>query len=119
MFLKRLKRELNIPILGFVDADPYGARCEQGEVGSVPCERHPTGLKILSVYMSGSKNMSYDSARYSDSLNVSVPCDSNAHHMHAILLLVLRFLLLVLRASLTTPDIKWLGLRPSDLNKYQ
>ena len=58
MFLKRLKRELNIPILGFVDADPYG-------------------LKILSVYMSGSKNMSYDSA------------------------------------SLTTPDIKWLGLRPS------
>jgi meiotic recombination protein SPO11 len=32
--------------------------------------------------MSGSKNMSYDSA------------------------------------SLTTPDIKWLGLRPSDLNKY-
>jgi hypothetical protein len=41
------------------------------------------GLKILSVYMSGSKNMSYDSA------------------------------------SLTTPDIKWLGVRPSDLNKYK
>jgi hypothetical protein len=41
-----------------------------------------SGLKILSVYMSGSKNMSYDSA------------------------------------SLTTPDIKWLGVRPSDLNKY-
>jgi hypothetical protein len=33
--------------------------------------------------MSGSKNMSYDSA------------------------------------SLTTPDIKWLGVRPSDLNKYK
>jgi DNA topoisomerase VI subunit A len=43
----------------------------------------PAGLKILSVYMSGSKNMSYDSA------------------------------------SLTTPDIKWLGVRPSDLDKYQ
>lgn len=42
-----------------------------------------SGLKILSVYMSGSKNMSYDSA------------------------------------SLTTPDIKWLGVRPSDLNKYK
>lgn len=40
------------------------------------------GLKILSVYMSGSKNMSYDSA------------------------------------SLTTPDIKWLGVRPSDLDRY-
>jgi meiotic recombination protein SPO11 len=63
MFLSRITNELKIPVLGFVDADPYG-------------------LKILSVYMSGSKNMSYDSA------------------------------------SLTTPDIMWLGLRPSDLDKY-
>ena len=63
MFLSRLTSELQIPVLCLVDADPYG-------------------LKILSVYMSGSKNMSYDSA------------------------------------SLTTPDIKWLGLRPSDLDKY-
>ncbi|GLE06353.1 hypothetical protein PINS_up015600 [Pythium insidiosum] len=64
MFLRRLKLELRIPVLGLVDSDPYG-------------------LKILSVYMSGSKNMSYDSA------------------------------------SLTTPDIKWLGVRPSDLKKYK
>lgn len=63
LFLSRLKAELQIPVLGLVDSDPYG-------------------LKILSVYMSGSKNMSYDSA------------------------------------SLTTPDIYWLGLRPSDLDKY-
>jgi meiotic recombination protein SPO11 len=63
MFLSRIAFELKIPVLGLVDSDPYG-------------------LKILSVYMSGSKNMSYDSA------------------------------------SLTTPDIKWLGLRPSDLNKF-
>jgi meiotic recombination protein SPO11 len=63
MFLSRLTAELQIPVLGLVDSDPYG-------------------LKILSVYMSGSKNMSYDSA------------------------------------SLTTPNIKWLGLRPSDLDKY-
>lgn len=63
LFLSRITSELRIPVLGLVDSDPYG-------------------LKILSVYMSGSKNMSYDSA------------------------------------SLTTPDIKWLGLRPSDLNKY-
>lgn len=62
MFLSRITSELQIPVLALVDSDPYG-------------------LKILSVYMSGSKNMSYDSA------------------------------------SLTTPDIKWLGLRPSDLNK--
>lgn len=41
LFLKRVKTALNIPILGLVDSDPYG-------------------LKILSVYMSGSKNMSYD-----------------------------------------------------------
>ena len=51
-------------------------------VGSGVVDSDPYGLKILSVYMSGSKNMSYDSA------------------------------------SLTTPDIKWLGLRPSDLDKY-
>lgn len=63
MFLSRATSELKIPVLGLVDSDPYG-------------------LKILSVYMSGSKNMSYDSA------------------------------------SLTTPDIQWLGLRPSDLDKY-
>lgn len=63
LFLKKVKETLKIPVLGLVDSDPYG-------------------LKILSVYMSGSKNMSYDSA------------------------------------SLTTPDIKWLGVRPSDLDKY-
>ena len=39
-------------------------------------------LQILSVYMKGSKNMSYDSF------------------------------------NLTTPDIKWLGVRPTDLDKY-
>ncbi|GMH57069.1 hypothetical protein TL16_g02282, partial [Triparma laevis f. inornata] len=63
MFLRRLKYELKIPVMGLFDSDPYG-------------------LKILSVYMSGSKNMSYDSAH------------------------------------LTTPDIKWLGIRPTDLNRY-
>ncbi len=63
LFLKKLRATLNIPILGLVDSDPYG-------------------LKILSVYSSGSKNMSYDSA------------------------------------NLTTPDIKWLGVLPSDLDKY-
>jgi meiotic recombination protein SPO11 len=63
LFLRKLKDTLRIPVLCLVDSDPYG-------------------LKILSVYMSGSKSMSYDSA------------------------------------SLTTPDIKWLGVRPSDLDKY-
>jgi meiotic recombination protein SPO11 len=64
LFLKRMKTDLKLPVLGLVDSDPYG-------------------LKILSVYMSGSKNMSYDSS------------------------------------NLTTPDIKWLGVRPSDLDKYK
>lgn len=64
MFLRRLKATLKIPVLAFVDADPHG-------------------LKILSVYSQGSKNMSYDSF------------------------------------SLTCPDIKWLGLLPSDFDKYQ
>ncbi|KAJ4764157.1 DNA topoisomerase 6 subunit A [Rhynchospora pubera] len=64
LFLRRLKVELKLPVLALVDSDPYG-------------------LKILSVYMCGSKNMSYDSA------------------------------------NLTCPDIKWLGVRPSDLDKYR
>jgi len=64
LFLVKVKNTLNIPVLGLVDADPYG-------------------LKILSVYMSGSKNMSYDSA------------------------------------SLACSDIKWLGVRPSDLDRLQ
>ncbi|XAR69020.1 DNA topoisomerase (ATP-hydrolyzing) [Bertholletia excelsa] len=63
LFLRKMKMELKLPVLALVDSDPYG-------------------LKILSVYGCGSKNMSYDSA------------------------------------NLTTPDIKWLGIRPSDLDKY-
>lgn len=63
LFLRRLRDTLNIPVLALMDADPYG-------------------LKILSVYMKGSHNMSYDSA------------------------------------NLTTPDIKWLGVRPSDLDRF-
>jgi len=62
-FLRKMKEALNVPVLGLVDSDPYG-------------------LKILSVYMSGSKNMSFDSS------------------------------------NLTTPDIKWLGVRPSDLDRF-
>lgn len=63
LFLSKLQGTLNLPVLGLVDSDPYG-------------------LKILSVYMSGSKNMSYDSA------------------------------------NLTTQNVHWLGVRPSDLDKY-
>ncbi|MEW5315510.1 MAG: hypothetical protein WDW38_006932 [Sanguina aurantia] len=64
LFLKKLKTTLKIPVLALVDSDPYG-------------------LKILSVYMQGSMNMSYDSG------------------------------------NLTTPDIKWLGVRPSDLDRFE
>jgi meiotic recombination protein SPO11 len=64
LFLRKVRDALKIPVLGLVDSDPYG-------------------LKILSVYSSGSKSMSYDSN------------------------------------NLTTPDIKWLGIRPSDLDKYK
>ncbi|GHP12125.1 DNA topoisomerase 6 subunit A [Pycnococcus provasolii] len=63
LFLRKLRRDLCIPVLALVDSDPYG-------------------LKILSVYSSGSKNMSYDSF------------------------------------NLTTPDIKWLGVLPSDLDAF-
>ena len=63
LFLRKVRDHLKIPVLALVDSDPYG-------------------LKIMSVYSSGSKSMSYDSS------------------------------------NLTTPDIKWLGVRPSDLDKF-
>ncbi|XP_074288012.1 DNA topoisomerase 6 subunit A-like [Silene latifolia] len=63
LFLSKIQRKLGLRVLALVDGDPYG-------------------LKILSVYGCGSKNMLYDSY------------------------------------SLITQDIKWLGIRPSDLEKY-
>ena len=42
LFLRKVRDEVKIPVLALVDSDPYG-------------------LKILSVYCSGSKQMSYDS----------------------------------------------------------
>ena len=63
LFLKQVVDKLAIPVMALMDADPYG-------------------LKILSVYTSGSQNMAYDSL------------------------------------NLTTPNIHWLGVRPSDLEKY-
>ena len=60
MFIKRLREELELPVLGLMDADPYG-------------------LDILRVYALGSKALSFESV------------------------------------EMAVPDIKWLGLTPSDL----
>ena len=64
MFIKRIYEDLSIPILGFLDADPYG-------------------LDILRVYSIGSKALSFESV------------------------------------ELAVPEIKWLGLLPSDIKEYQ
>jgi len=64
MFIKRIHEHLSIPILGFLDADPYG-------------------LDILRVYSIGSKALSFESV------------------------------------ELAVPEIKWLGLLPSDIKEYQ
>ena len=64
MFIKKLYEELKIPVLGFLDADPYG-------------------LDILRVYSIGSKALSFESV------------------------------------ELAVPDIRWLGLLPSDIEEYQ
>jgi len=64
MFVKKIQRTLNLPVLGFVDSDPYG-------------------MKILLVYSIGSKRLSYETM------------------------------------FLASPDIKWLGVLPSDLDKYE
>ncbi|MFW9779927.1 MAG: hypothetical protein ACFFE8_13810 [Candidatus Heimdallarchaeota archaeon] len=64
LFLKRLYEEVKLPILGFLDADPYG-------------------LDILRVYSIGSKALSFESV------------------------------------EMAIPDIRWLGLLPSDIKEYQ
>ncbi|MHA2238978.1 MAG: hypothetical protein ACXAB2_11490 [Candidatus Hodarchaeales archaeon] len=64
MFIKRLYQNLRIPVLGFLDADPYG-------------------LDILRVYSIGSKALSFESI------------------------------------ELAVPDIRWLGLLPSDIEEYK
>jgi meiotic recombination protein SPO11 len=64
MFIKKLYQELNLPILGFLDADPYG-------------------LDILRVYSIGSKALSFESV------------------------------------ELAVPEIRWLGLLPSDIEEYR
>jgi meiotic recombination protein SPO11 len=64
MFIKKIYENLKIPVLGFLDADPYG-------------------LDILRVYSIGSKALSFESL------------------------------------ELAVPDIRWLGLLPSDIKEYQ
>ncbi|MHA1992926.1 MAG: hypothetical protein ACW97Z_00130 [Candidatus Hodarchaeales archaeon] len=64
LFIKKMYQDLKIPILGFLDADPYG-------------------LDILRVYSIGSKALSFESV------------------------------------ELAVPDIRWLGLLPSDIEEYQ
>ena len=63
MFIKQIYETLKLPILGFLDADPYG-------------------LDILRVYSIGSKALSFESV------------------------------------ELAVPDIRWLGLLPSDIKEY-
>lgn len=63
LFVKKIREELDLPILGFMDADPYG-------------------LDILRVYTIGSKAKSLETY------------------------------------ELAVTDIRWLGLLPSDLEKY-
>lgn len=63
MFLKKIEKELELPVLSLVDSDAYG-------------------VHIQLIYAVGSKSMSYQTP------------------------------------FLTVPEIKWLGVRPSDLDKY-
>jgi hypothetical protein len=82
-FLSRLKATLKLPIMALVDRCVDGAYWKAVAAhDDAALHSDPYGLKILSVYVSGSKNMSYDSA------------------------------------NLTTVDVHWLGVRPSDFDKF-
>jgi meiotic recombination protein SPO11 len=83
LFLRKVKDQLNIPVLALVDSDPYG-------------------LKILSVYCSGSKQMSYDS------------CHLTTTDIKWLGVWSLDFHLLTWRLFVGT----YFQVRPSDLDKF-
>ena len=128
LFLKKLKQTLAIPVLALVDSDPYG-------------------LKILSVYMKGAaavqgrvleglggfgwarggaRCVRLRSPPFSRSLPpLSPPLTNSLAHLTNEPFHTLPYTRTTQgsmnmsydSSNLTTPDIKWLGVRPSDLDR--
>lgn len=122
LFLKKLKTTLHIPVLGLVDSDPYGTDvCDGWRVVDQPSLTHanasinnrPTGLKILSVYMTGSKNMSYDSASLTTSDIKVCDCEQRFNEKSPYVDRTIAD-----EIHIHQSYIQWLGVRPSDLDRY-
>ena len=105
LFLRKLRDELKIPVLALVDSDPYGLK-----ILSVRERKRARGFPSFSslffffpasplekkTFKSVKKNPNFQKQVYmKGSMNMSY--DSS---------------------NLTTPDIKWLGVRPSDLDRF-
>ena len=116
LFLRKLKDTLKLPVLALVDSDPYG-------------------LKILSVYMkvwAGGGAWPEREASTAVIAPLSHTCIGTPHtHTHTHHTCTRTHLQACAHpslqgsmnmsydaANLTTPDIKWLGVRPSDLDRF-
>ena len=100
LFLRKLRDELKIPVLALVDSDPYGLKIlsvsEQGEGRKKEKEFFPFFfLPFFFNLTSKKKKKNSQQVDMKGSMNMSY--DSS---------------------NLTTPDIKWLGVRPSDLDRF-
>ena len=99
LFLRKLRDELKIPVLALVDSDPYGLKIlsvsEQGEGRKKEKEFFPFFFLPFFFNLTSKKKKKNSQQVYmKGSMNMSY--DSS---------------------NLTTPDIKWLGVRPSDLDR--
>ena len=100
LFLRKLRDELKIPVLALVDSDPYGLKIlsvsEQGEGRKKEKEFFPFFFLPFFFNLTSKKKKKNSQQVYmKGSMNMSY--DSS---------------------NLTTPDIKWLGVRPSDLDRF-
>ena len=120
--LHKLWNTLNIPILGLVDADPHGMRPRHHTVShafiTTECtyQQYPSwstfryiflGIEILCVYKYGSQvcNKGLCVHSYLGAATHSMPsCVSQALSFDA--------------QNLTVPVLKWLGVLPSDIERY-
>lgn len=94
LFLRKLRDTLRIPVLALVDSDPYG-------------------LKILSVYMKGESFRNSSSCKLR---RIAALCTAQSEHFA--LRMTGSMNMSYDSSNLTTPDIKWLGVRPSDLDRF-
>lgn len=114
LFLRKLKMELKIPVLALVDSDPYGLKIlsvyMKGGLEFVRCvcgDEGAPGVMLYSLTLDWQGSMqSFDSIN--NIIHGHIPLINSPGSMN----------MSYDSSNLTTPDIKWLGVRPSDLERF-